>query len=300
MNLSQLYYFRKLAELQHYTRAAKELYITQPTLSDAISSLEKELGVRLFQKDGRSIKLTVYGEAFNTYVQTALNELDSGIEEIQRLKGDLAGVINLGTTFTVQDDYLPGLINAYQESYGSVVNINTYQGFTNYLTQSLHNETLDIAFCGKRENEPDIEYFPILHRELVLGVRADHPLADRESIKPEELRDYDLLAYRQGTPIGEQMREIVEQYGLDKTMQLYDDDITMSSVISFDGNVGAIMLRSIGLKLFSNLKTIPIEGFKKDFYWVYLAYSKKHMLSQAVESFIEFVKVYDGNEAAAE
>ncbi|MEG0757839.1 MAG: LysR family transcriptional regulator, partial [Raoultibacter sp.] len=244
MNLSQLYYFRKLAELQHYTRAAKELYITQPTLSDAISSLEKELGVRLFQKDGRSIKLTVYGEAFNTYVQTALNELDSGIEEIQRLKGDLAGVINLGTTFTVQDDYLPGLINAYQESYGSVVNINTYQGFTNYLTQSLHNETLDIAFCGKRENEPDIEYFPILHRELVLGVRADHPLADRESIKPEELRDYDLLAYRQGTPIGEQMREIVEQYGLDKTMQLYDDDITMSSVISFDGNVGAIMLRS--------------------------------------------------------
>lgn len=61
MNLSQLYYFRKLAELQHYAKAAKELYITQPSLSNAISSLEQELGVSLFQKTGRNIHLTKYG-----------------------------------------------------------------------------------------------------------------------------------------------------------------------------------------------------------------------------------------------
>ena len=53
MNLPQLYYFRKLAEVQHYTEAAKALYITQPSLSDSIASLEKELGVSLFQKKGR-------------------------------------------------------------------------------------------------------------------------------------------------------------------------------------------------------------------------------------------------------
>lgn len=68
MNLSQLYYFRKLAELQHYTKTAKELYITQPTLSDSIAALEKELGVSLFQKDGRNIKLTKYGKEFYQYV----------------------------------------------------------------------------------------------------------------------------------------------------------------------------------------------------------------------------------------
>ena len=56
MNLPQLYYFRKLAEVQHYTEAAKALYITQPSLSDSIASLEKELGVSLFQKKGRNIK----------------------------------------------------------------------------------------------------------------------------------------------------------------------------------------------------------------------------------------------------
>ena len=65
MNLQQLYYFRKLAEVQHYTKAAKALYITQPSLSDSISSLESELSVALFQKKGRGIELTKYGQEFS-------------------------------------------------------------------------------------------------------------------------------------------------------------------------------------------------------------------------------------------
>ncbi len=77
MNLSQLYYFRKLAQLEHYTKAAKELYITQPSLSDSISSLEQELGIALFQREGRNIKLTKYGREFYQYVCSALIALES-------------------------------------------------------------------------------------------------------------------------------------------------------------------------------------------------------------------------------
>ena len=58
MNLSQLYYFRKLAEVKHYTHAAEELFISQPTLSNSISQLERELGIPLFEREGRKIKLT--------------------------------------------------------------------------------------------------------------------------------------------------------------------------------------------------------------------------------------------------
>ena len=67
MNLQQLYYFRKLAEVQHYTKAAKALYITQPSLSDSIASLEHELSVSLFQKKGRGVQLTKYGQEFYEY-----------------------------------------------------------------------------------------------------------------------------------------------------------------------------------------------------------------------------------------
>ena len=79
MNLQQLYYFRKLAEVQHYTEAAKALYITQPSLSDSIASLESELSVALFQKKGRGIELTKYGQEFYQYMNQALGVLEHGI-----------------------------------------------------------------------------------------------------------------------------------------------------------------------------------------------------------------------------
>ena len=82
MNLSQLYYFKRLAELQHYTKAAQELSITQPSLSGAIHSLEDELGVDLFHKKGRNIVLTKNGSEFYVYVSCALRELDKGVDII--------------------------------------------------------------------------------------------------------------------------------------------------------------------------------------------------------------------------
>ena len=80
MNLSHLYYFRTLAEVQHYTRAAEKLFITQPTLSNAVSQLEKELGIPLFEKDGRNVKLTKQGREFNTYVSQALDLIDKAVD----------------------------------------------------------------------------------------------------------------------------------------------------------------------------------------------------------------------------
>lgn len=91
MNLSQLYYFSKLADLQHYTRAAKELFITQPTLSGSISSLENELGVALFQKKGRNVELTKYGAEFLEYVNAALEQLDKGVAVMKSYSGESDG-----------------------------------------------------------------------------------------------------------------------------------------------------------------------------------------------------------------
>lgn len=75
MNLNTLYYFKVLAQLQHYSQAAELLYISQPSLSHAISALEKDLGVPLFQKKGRNVELTKYGKIFSSYIQRDLMKL---------------------------------------------------------------------------------------------------------------------------------------------------------------------------------------------------------------------------------
>lgn len=84
MNLYYLRYFVKLAHVQHYTRAAEQLCITQPSLSHAIAQLEKELGVPLFEKTGRKTTLTRFGEEFLPCAEHTLAFLDAGVSSLQK------------------------------------------------------------------------------------------------------------------------------------------------------------------------------------------------------------------------
>lgn len=85
MNLKQLYYFKRLSETEHYTEAASSLCITQPSLSHAISELEKELGVALFARQGRNVKITQNGKRFLPYVEDALASLENGRMILQKM-----------------------------------------------------------------------------------------------------------------------------------------------------------------------------------------------------------------------
>ena len=169
MNLSQLYYFAKLSEMQHYANAAKELYITQPSLSHAIKSLEAELGAPLFEREGRRMKLTPLGRAFAEHVKRGLREIDKGVALAQEYNGKLSGTVNIGAIYTVQGDYLPMLLRDYHAQYGQTVKFNLFQGFSTPLVEALERDEYDVAFTAKVPNKPDLCF------EISLGgmVQAD-------------------------------------------------------------------------------------------------------------------------------
>lgn len=97
MNLAQLYYFRTLAKFEHYGKAAEALYITQPSLSNSIKNLEKEIGVPFFERVGRNVRLTEYGEEFNKHICCALDEIDKAVEIMKAYNSGLSGRIRIGT-----------------------------------------------------------------------------------------------------------------------------------------------------------------------------------------------------------
>ena len=107
MNLNHLYYFRALAKEEHYTRTADMLSITQPSLSHAISCLESELGVKLFEKQGRNAKLTKYGALFLRYVEQSLDMLDEGKRVVTETSGTSGGFIDMGYIFTLGSHFIP-------------------------------------------------------------------------------------------------------------------------------------------------------------------------------------------------
>ena len=199
MNLSQLYYFSKLSELEHFSKAAKELYITQPSLSHAIKSLETELGVQLFEREGRRMRLTPFGKEFATYVKRGLREIDKGVELAQEFNGKLGGTVNVGAVLTVQGDYLPPLFRDFSENYGQEVKLNMFQGFSAPLVEGLENDKYDVVFAAAGERKPNLCYEHVLSHELVVVVNKDNPLAQRSSIGIPELSGYDVHTYRLGT-----------------------------------------------------------------------------------------------------
>lgn len=292
MNLSQLYYFRKLAELQHYTKAAKELYITQPSLSDSIASLEQELGISLFQKEGRNVKLTKYGREFYQHVSFSLNELERGIAAMKKHSGQIGGTIDIGCIPTLLGDFLPTAIQNYMKT-NKLCKFNIYHGMSIEVAHGVATGKYDLGFCSMVDDEPDLVFVPIMAQELIVIVNDTHPLANRTELRLSELREYSLTTYRDSIPIGKVVRKLLKEHEVEATFS-YDDELSIGGVIS-EMPLAAIVARTPFLKQFTNLVLIPLSDVPKDTRLIYMAYSKKNFISSAVEAFADFVVAHELN-----
>lgn len=113
MNLYHLRYFVTLARMEHYTRAADLLAITQPSLSHAISSLESELGVKLFKKNGRNVTLTKYGKSFLTDAEDILQKLDYSVGNLQLARQKGRDALILPFLRTLGSDFVPRILRRF-------------------------------------------------------------------------------------------------------------------------------------------------------------------------------------------
>lgn len=286
MNLQQLYYFRKLAEVQHYTEAAKALYITQPGLSDSIASLEHELSVSLFQKKGRGVQLTKYGQEFYEYVNQALGILEHGIAAVREKSDSVTGTIDIGCIPTLLGDFLPNALDLYHEKCPQV-SFNIFHEKSIPVAEGVSSGTYDIGLCSMVENKDDLVFVPITYQELVVIVRNDHPLAVHDSIELTALKGYMLSTYRDTIPIGKTISKILKEKGMEAVYS-YDDEISIAGRINHSSKT-AIVADTPFLKQFDNLKKIHLTDVPKDTRMLYLVYSKKNFITAAVEAFANFM-----------
>ncbi|RHQ01770.1 LysR family transcriptional regulator [Clostridium sp. AM51-4] len=286
MNLQQLYYFRKLAEVQHYTEAAKALYITQPSLSDSIASLEHELSVSLFQKKGRGVQLTKYGQEFYEYVNQALGILEHGIAAVREKSDSVTGTIDIGCIPTLLGDFLPNALDLYHEKCPQV-SFNIFHEKSIPVAEGVSSGTYDIGLCSMVENKDDLVFVPITYQELVVIVRNDHPLAVHDSIELTALKGYMLSTYRDTIPIGKTISKILKEKGMEAVYS-YDDEISIAGRINHSSKT-AIVADTPFLKQFDNLKKIHLTDVPKDTRMLYLVYSKKNFITAAVEAFANFM-----------
>ena len=300
MNLMHLRYFCKLAEIENYTVAAAELYISQPGLSGAIISLEKELGLKLFEKSGRNIKLTKYGKEFYKYINEALRVLDKGVSVMHEYSGNLSGKIEIGAIPTIQTSFLPELIGKFRNRCENI-DIKVYEGHTKQIIDNLEDSLYDVGFCSYDVNHSDLGAVPVLSQKVVAIMNSDHPLADRESLTFDDILQYRIYTYSLSQLIGNQFRELLASKKKDinwKNIYFdYPNELLIAGLLSQDVSYANKQLETIGLianvpylENFKNLKIIPIEDVPEDFRKVYMIYNKNKFQTHAVELFMDFVE----------
>jgi DNA-binding transcriptional LysR family regulator len=291
MNLFQLYYFKKVAELQHYTQAAKELYISQPALSESISLLENELGVQLFQKDGRSVKLTKYGADFFKYISLALQSLDKGIVLAKEKTHDVGGTIEVGCLLTLCGDFLPMSVRRYNETVSKETHFNIFNSpHTHIVIEGLKTGRFDVAFGSRMPDEADIAFVPLYPEKIVALVNQDHPLAGMGKIAMDDLCNYTIVTYSRPTSPANELAPLIALHNLDAHCKYkYNDEISLGGYVLFHPVVGLVAETPL-FEQFPDLIHLEIVDIPRDYRYLYMAYSKSLFLSRQTERFIQFVR----------
>lgn len=290
MNLAQLYYFRTLAKYEHYGKAAESLYITQPSLSNSIKNLEKEIGVPFFERVGRNVRLTEYGEEFNKHICLALDEIDKAVEIMRAYNSGLSGRIRIGSVISIQRNYLPRLLSTFKGAFGDDVVFDIYQGTTYECLKGLEDGKYDVVFCGKLDGvSEDIEFVPQFSQNVVLAVNSSSPLAKREVVSLRELKDVKLTSYRSQSYMHIIFEGLFKAYDL-HVEQGFDDEISAASLVASDRSITAVILETLDDLSLENFVTVPIAELREPFHIIYLGYNKKSFHSRLVEEFIKFTQ----------
>lgn len=211
MTLNQLLYFQKVATLENYHQAAEELYVSQPSLSRSMASLEAELGITLFQKEGRGVVLTKAGRLFLEHANKILTECGVAVDKMQELSSN-GGKIDIGYVFPLAGHYIPHKVRRFLENKeNEKVVFNFWQNHTPAIAAKVKSGELDVGFGGCLEKD-DLAYFPLINQNMVIVTPLGHPLEKEGEIPLEALDHYPVIGYDRDCWMGAHLKSLYKKY----------------------------------------------------------------------------------------
>ncbi len=253
MEWEQLEYFQTLARVQHVTKAAEILSISQPALSRSIVRLEGHLGVPLFDRQKRSIKLNKYGEIFLKKVDSIMKDYKEGKEEINSLLKPDQGEISLGFLHTLGITIVPNLIAGFKKQYPNV-HFQLHQNHSNWLQENLTSGELDLCLLASFPPEPPVKWAALWDEELFLFVPKGHRLAKRKHVTLEEISKEDLILMREGYALRVTIDAIFEQENINPTIVFEGEEAA---------TIAGFVAAGLGVSILPDLKGLDQTSLSK-------------------------------------
>jgi LysR family transcriptional regulator, transcription activator of glutamate synthase operon len=206
MELRQLKYFIEVAKQEHISLAAENLHIAQSAVSRQIGNLEAELGVQLFQREGRNIKLTHIGRLFAEQAVISLNAIANAKQLVDEYVDPERGMIRIGFPSSLASNTLPNIIKSFKREHPDV-RYHLRQGGYNYLIEGINNREIDLAFIGPVPGfDSNVQSDILFTENFVALMPATHPLAGEENLSLSQLNKDKFVLF----PEGFILRKIVE------------------------------------------------------------------------------------------
>jgi LysR family transcriptional activator of glutamate synthase operon len=263
MELRHLDYFVAVAEHGNFTRAAEALHVAQPSLSQQIRALERELGVSLFERTSRRVRLTAAGESLLPHARRVLGAVADARHELAEQREAPAGPVRLGTTPTVAIHLLPNRLATFTRTYPRI-DVHLHEGGARSLETDLVNGAIDLAVVTLPVHHPALKTALILEETLLLGVAPDHRFAGRESVALDEAAGEPFVLYREGYGLRESVLSACEQAGFRPRIVLDGGEtetvlrlcaaglgVTLVPPLALDGSPG----RPLGVRLHAPVPT---------------------------------------------
>ncbi|HYV06764.1 MAG TPA: LysR family transcriptional regulator [Blastocatellia bacterium] len=289
MELWQLEVFTAVADEKSFSRAGHKLRRTQPAISSAVKVLEDELGERLFDRMGKSIRLTAAGELLTDYARRLLRLRDEAAQAVGELRGLGRGTLRLGANETTCLYLLPEVLSAFKQAFPQV-QVDIHRAITRSITERIMDGSLDFGIVTMPVKHPRLEVLTIHHDELALVVGPQHRLASRRSVKMSELEEEPFILHRVGTTTRERLVKHFNEGGvkLKVTMELASIE-TIKRFVSIGMGISIVPRLCIAREVEEeSLRALTIRDarFRRQ---LGLIYNKDRHQSQAALAFLKLV-----------
>lgn len=225
MELRQIKYFMEVAKEEHVTEAAHRLHVAQSAVSRQIAKLEDELGVELFLREGRNVKLTYAGKIFLQHMETAMNEIDRAVAAIDNYLNPEVGKIRLGFPTSLATTTLPRVISAFRSQY-SDVGFDFHQGSNKELRELVERGEIDFAFVSPvPESTPEISTQVFFSESMRVLLPNHHRLAKKERINLRELMNDQFVLFRTGYDMRKLVIEACRQVNFEPKVGFESEDV---------------------------------------------------------------------------
>ncbi|WP_059043274.1 LysR family transcriptional regulator [Paenibacillus rubinfantis] len=295
MELRQLQYTLQIAEEKNFSRAADKLHIAQPSLSQQLSKLEQELGVKLFQRNTSTVELTYAGASFIAHAQKimdAVAELRQEMDDISQLR---AGRVVVGSMPITGSHLLPYVLPAFKESYPDI-QVTLLEDTSLNLEKLTAGGGTDLSLLSLPLQEPSLSYVPIGEEIIDLAVPPNHPLATHPGVQERgvelaQLQEEPFIVLKKGQGFRKLTVELCRSAGFEPNVVFESNNIeTVQSLVAAGMGI-TLVPRFIARAKRSELipAYLPLAAPAPSRTLV-IAYRKGRYLSKAAEAFIETFK----------